>query len=156
MYQINFQAHKHATFSSYATIALCFSFSAAIVCWVVYSYDALNYCLCNEVVTIHVYVHISYHTLYISLPSPSSDVPQTPKSKVTHILTTIPTDPSLVSPRFNLRPLASYYTLSCLSLSLSLLWFLLLPLWLLLFLLLLALLLAGVWGCTRRPHGKTL
>ena len=58
MYQIHFQAHQHAVFSSYA-IALCFSFSAAIVCWVVYnSYDAVNYCLCNDVVTIHVYVHI--------------------------------------------------------------------------------------------------
>ena len=58
MYQINFQAHKRATFSSYA-ITLCFSFSGAIVCCVVYSYDAVKYCcLYNDVVTFHVYVYI--------------------------------------------------------------------------------------------------
>ena len=65
--------------------------------------------------------------------SPYSDIPCTPKSKVTRVLTT-PHSPSLstASPRFNLRPLASYYTISCVSVGLSLLWLLLLPLWFLL------------------------
>ena len=92
----------------------------------------------------------------IHLFSPRSEVPHTPKSKVTHVLR-IPPLPSVATttPRFNLRPLASYYTLSTLSLTLSLLWFLLLPLWLLL-LILLVLLVTLPCVCTVRPHKKTL
>ena len=80
-----------------------------------------------------------------------SDAPQTPKSKVTRVLT-IPPPPTLTSPRFNLRPLASYYTLSCLGLSLGLMWLILLPLWLLILLLLVVLYTAGwsVWKTSEK------
>ncbi|CAI8039715.1 Sphingomyelin phosphodiesterase 4 [Geodia barretti] len=89
--------------------------------------------------------------------SPStSNIPRTPKSKVTRVLTT-PHSPSLstASPRFNLRPLASYYTISCVSVGLSLLWLLLLPLW---FILVIMLVLLGAvpCACGRGPHRKTI
>ena len=77
---------------------------------------------------------------------PHHDVPHTSKS---------PPPTHNTSPRFNLRPLTSYYTLSCLSLSLGLLWLTLLPLWLLLVPLLLALALTTVCVCGKGPRRKT-
>ena len=77
--------------------------------------------------------------LLFSSPLPklsSSEPPHTPKSRVSHILTVPQSMSASNSPRFNFRPLASYYTLTSLSLLLVIIWLFLLPLWFLVLLVL--------------------
>ena len=105
------------------------------------------------------------HVILPPLPPLSplfSELPHTPKSKVSHVLTVPP--PHLtttttihntsLSPRFNLRPLASYYNLTCIGLSMILLWLLLIPLWVMM--VLMCLLVCGGCVCSRKGRRKTL